>query len=192
MTTVVIALVTVGTLLQDANPTQVQQYPVELPSPKLIKQVRPDYPEKAARAGFGGPVILQAQVDAQGRVVDARVLHGIPLLNEPALAAVKRWTYEPFLLNGNPTPFTLTVTVTFSPGSLFRGFDAGVLAGLLKGDDAETSRYAAEFVGNRAHQFRSEDRKKLNEALNIVLSRDPPQAVKDAATRALEQLSKRK
>jgi TonB family protein len=41
------------------------------------------------------------------------VLRGIPLLNESAVEAVKQWRYSPLMLNGQTTPFILTVTVTF-------------------------------------------------------------------------------
>jgi protein TonB len=41
------------------------------------------------------------------------VLRGIPLLNEAAVDAVRQWQYSPLRLNGVPTPFILTVTVTF-------------------------------------------------------------------------------
>jgi hypothetical protein len=30
------------------------------------------------------------------------------------MAAVQQWVYEPLMLNGQPQPFVLTVTVSFS------------------------------------------------------------------------------
>jgi outer membrane biosynthesis protein TonB len=36
------------------------------------------------------------------------------VLDEAAVDAVREWRYEPLLLNGEPTPFVLTVTVSFS------------------------------------------------------------------------------
>ena len=38
------------------------------------------------------------------------------ILDQPAVRAVEQWRYEPLLLNGQPTPFILTVTVSFSLG----------------------------------------------------------------------------
>jgi periplasmic protein TonB len=83
-------------------------------APKIIHQVKPDYPELARRARLSGLVILEATVDPQGRVTAVKVLRGQPLLDEPAVEAVRQWRYQPLLLNGIPTPFILTVTVSFN------------------------------------------------------------------------------
>ena len=36
-----------------------------------------------------------------------------PLLDEAAVAAVRRWKFSPTLLNGTPVPIVMTVTVNF-------------------------------------------------------------------------------
>jgi TonB family protein len=59
-------------------------------------------------------VILEATVDAEGRVQDVRVLRSRGLLDKAAIAAVSRWRYAPLMLNGVPTPFVLTVTLSFA------------------------------------------------------------------------------
>jgi protein TonB len=41
------------------------------------------------------------------------VLRSIPLLDQAAIDAVRQWEFEPTLLNGNPVPVILTVTVQF-------------------------------------------------------------------------------
>jgi protein TonB len=46
-------------------------------------------------------------------VVNATVLRGVPVLDEAALEAVRKWVYTPTLLNGVPTPVIMTVTVRF-------------------------------------------------------------------------------
>ena len=61
-----------------------------------------------------GVVILEVRIDVDGRVTDAKVLRGIPLLDQAALDAVRQWVYTPTLLNGTPTPVIMTVTVTFT------------------------------------------------------------------------------
>jgi outer membrane biosynthesis protein TonB len=42
------------------------------------------------------------------------VLAGNPLLIDAAVAAVRRWRYQPLLLNGMPTAFVVNVTLSFS------------------------------------------------------------------------------
>lgn len=81
--------------------------------PKLIKEVSPVFPEIARTARVEGVVILEAKVDKDGRVKEAGVLRSIPLLDQAAIDAVKQWEYEPFLVNGEPRAFIVTVTVRF-------------------------------------------------------------------------------
>jgi protein TonB len=83
-------------------------------APELIKRVEPRYPALAVQARVQGLVIIEAHVDEHGRVKGVRLLRGVPLLSEAALEAVEQWRYRPLLLNGIPTEFMLSVTVTFS------------------------------------------------------------------------------
>ncbi len=82
--------------------------------PKLIKQVKPTYPQVALTARIQGVVVVEAMTDIYGRVKQARIITGHPLLNDSALTAVRQWIYEPYIINGIPKPVIFTVTVTFS------------------------------------------------------------------------------
>jgi len=82
--------------------------------PRLIKEVPAAYPEIAQTARVQGVVILEAKVNAEGKVEEVKVLHSIPLLDQAAMDAVRQWEYEPYLVDGQPKPFILTVTVSFS------------------------------------------------------------------------------
>ncbi|NOT26858.1 MAG: energy transducer TonB, partial [Acidobacteria bacterium] len=73
----------------------------------------PVYPDLAVRAAVEGVVILEAIVNREGRVEDVKVIRPIELLNRAAMNAVRQWRYEPLLINGEPAPFIVTVTVTF-------------------------------------------------------------------------------
>jgi len=81
--------------------------------PRKVLDVAPVYPVLATKAGVQGIVIIEATIDARGRVVNATVLKSIPVLDEAALQAVRQWVYTPTLLNGVPTPVIMTVTVRF-------------------------------------------------------------------------------
>lgn len=81
--------------------------------PRKVLDVAPVYPPLAAKAHVEGVVILEATIDERGRVVNATVLRGVPVLDEAALEAVRRWVYTPTLVDGVPTPIILTVTVNF-------------------------------------------------------------------------------
>jgi protein TonB len=82
-------------------------------SPRLVRRVEPVYPTRAMSAGVDGTVVLEARIDATGKVTDAKVLRSIPLLDQAALNAVRQWVYAPTCLNGAGTPLITTVTVSF-------------------------------------------------------------------------------
>jgi protein TonB len=82
--------------------------------PTKIVNVLPIYPEEARAARVGGVVIIEATIDEGGYVADAKVLRSVPLLDDAALDAVRQWQFTPTLLNGQPVPVIMTLTVNFS------------------------------------------------------------------------------
>ena len=82
--------------------------------PKRLANAFPIYPEDAKAAGVTGVVIIEATVDTTGAVEDARVIRSVPMLDAAAVEAVRQWRYEPTLLNGEPVPVIMTVTVNFT------------------------------------------------------------------------------
>jgi protein TonB len=82
-------------------------------APRTIAHVNPVYPRIAQNARVEGVVILEAVIDAQGRVERVGVLRSIPQLDQAAIEAVKQWTFTPTLLNGVPVPIVMTVTLNF-------------------------------------------------------------------------------
>jgi protein TonB len=95
-------------------PAKVVRIGGQIAQPKLIRQVKPVYPDLAVQSRVSALVILEAEVDTRGQVKSVKVLRGHPLFDEAAIDAVKQWRYQPLLLNGEPTGFILTVTVNFN------------------------------------------------------------------------------
>jgi protein TonB len=81
--------------------------------PQQTRRVEPVYPQFALIARVQGLVIIEATIGADGRVINARVLRSVALLDQAALDAVRQWEYTPTLLNGVPVPVVMTVTVNF-------------------------------------------------------------------------------
>jgi TonB family protein len=81
--------------------------------PSKVHDVPATAPDEALRAGARGVVIIEATIDVDGTVKDARVLRSIPMLDAAAVAAVRQWRYTPTLLNGQAVPVIMTVTVPF-------------------------------------------------------------------------------
>lgn len=74
----------------------------------------PQYPPDARAAGISGVVIAEIVVDASGKVTAAKIVRSIPLLDEAALKAVRNWRYAPTVVDGQPVPVSMTVTVNFN------------------------------------------------------------------------------
>ena len=82
-------------------------------APRKIKDVQPVYPEEALKNKIQAVVMGQLAIDINGRVFQAEVFSGHPLLNDAALAAVKQWVYEPYIVNGKALAVAITFTVSF-------------------------------------------------------------------------------
>ncbi len=83
--------------------------------PTKIKDVKPVYPEIARSRRVAGVVTIEATIGTDGKVIDAKVVRSVPMLDQAALDAVQQWEYTPSLLNGAPVPVMVTVTITFKP-----------------------------------------------------------------------------
>jgi protein TonB len=66
------------------------------------------------RARVEGTVTIEALVDEQGHVADARVIKSIPLLDQSALEAARQWEFKPALLDGKPVPVLVVLELNFT------------------------------------------------------------------------------
>lgn len=96
------------------SPTTPIRVGAGIQTPMKVRDVKPVYPPAAQEAKVSGIVIAEITIGTDGTVTEAKILRGVPLLNEAALEAVKQWQYTPTLLNGVPVPVIMTATVTFS------------------------------------------------------------------------------
>ena len=81
---------------------------------KLVFQVKPEYPPLAKMARIQGSVRLEALIGTGGTIQNLRVLAGHPLLVKAAIDAVRRWRYQPTLLNGDPVEVVTEIDVNFT------------------------------------------------------------------------------
>ena len=82
--------------------------------PQKTKDARPTYPLDAQEARVQGVVILEIVIAPNGKVRDARVLRSVPMLDQAALTAVRKWEFRPTLVNGVAAPVVMTSTVAFT------------------------------------------------------------------------------
>jgi TonB family protein len=92
------------------DPTHVSQ----MSGGKLIMKVDPIYPPSLAQRAQG-EVVLKAKINRKGQVTKVSVVRGPAVLAQAAVAAVRRWRYEPFLLNGIPTEAENDIVFNFKP-----------------------------------------------------------------------------
>ncbi len=86
----------------------------DVKKPEKISSPPPSYTEIARKARIQGVVIVQAIIDKEGNVTNAKVLKGLPMgLDDEAIKAIKRWTFKPATLNGKPVDVYFNLTVNF-------------------------------------------------------------------------------
>ncbi|HYL67757.1 MAG TPA: TonB family protein [Candidatus Limnocylindria bacterium] len=85
----------------------------EVKEPRLIASTLPVYPLAARQTGVEGDVIVNTTIDKSGSVVGMHVVSGPAILRQAALDALRRWKYEPSMLNGQPVAVEMQVTIKF-------------------------------------------------------------------------------
>ena len=80
----------------------------------ILSQMRPEYPPLAKLNYIQGKVRMEVVVTREGRVGEAHVVSGHPFLAVPALKAVRRWLYRPFISSSGPIEFMTVVEVNFA------------------------------------------------------------------------------
>jgi len=80
----------------------------------LLSQFPPGYPVLAKVNYIQGRVRVRLTVDTEGKVVNAHVLSGNPLLAAAVLNSVAGWRYRPYVARGGPTAFETKLEVNFS------------------------------------------------------------------------------
>jgi protein TonB len=79
-----------------------------------ILQTTPVYPELALRARASGSVVLELQIDDQGKVVKATPVSGPPILHNAAVTAAMKWRYRPASIGGVNVSSQSRVTMAFN------------------------------------------------------------------------------
>ena len=82
-------------------------------APRGIKITRPQYPQEAFVKKVEGTVELEIVIDSNGRVIRARVVKSIPLLDAAAIQTVQQWIFSPAIKNGRPVATIASAPVTF-------------------------------------------------------------------------------
>jgi periplasmic protein TonB len=96
-----------------ARPARIK-IPQSVAQGALIFKVNPEYPAVARAARVQGSVRMHAIISADGTIQHLQVISGNPLLVGAVLEAVKKWRYQPYLLDGKPAEVETNITVNFA------------------------------------------------------------------------------
>jgi len=106
----------------NAVPVPVYQATIGKPSrggdgnARPVAAVPPPYPREAAMQGLEGWVRVSVEIDASGRVGEIRVIESQPrgVFDDAAVRAVRRWTWKPAQVNGEPRAQRVVQELSFS------------------------------------------------------------------------------
>lgn len=84
-------------------------------TPKLERQVAPEYPADALRQRVEGRVWLEVLIDESGRVAGARVARSAhPMLDTVAILTMPKWRFRPASVDDRPVPVVVLVEMEFA------------------------------------------------------------------------------
>jgi TonB family protein len=95
------------------EPDQVPAISADSAEDGILHRVEPEYPEEARQQGIQGPVVVDLDIGVDGKVGEAKIVSGPPLLAQPVVDAVKQWVFQPHSVNGQLVPMQRRITLNF-------------------------------------------------------------------------------
>jgi bla regulator protein blaR1 len=84
-------------------------------TPRLIREVKPQYTSRAMQEKIEGEVVMDCVVKADGTVGDKKIVKSLdPDLDQAALDAAAQWLFEPGTRDGKPVNVLVTITIAFT------------------------------------------------------------------------------
>lgn len=82
--------------------------------PLLLERTEPEYTDEARIANHEGAVLLRADIDADGRAQNVRIVRPLGLgLDEKAAEAVRQWRFRPARQSGRAVPYRVRLEIAF-------------------------------------------------------------------------------
>lgn len=86
-------------------------------TPRLLREVKPQYTAQAMRAKIQGEVLLECIVQPDGSVGNVRVVRSLDStfgLDQEAIKAARQWRFQPGTKQGQPVPVLVTIAIAFT------------------------------------------------------------------------------
>ncbi|MBI4712048.1 MAG: energy transducer TonB [Planctomycetes bacterium] len=99
----------------DKSVNEIEVYVPARPASDSIRNKLPYYPSRAIELAQEGVVILLVAVETDGSLSDIRIIQssGYQLLDDSALATVRKWKFTPATQNGKPVSSQVRVPIRF-------------------------------------------------------------------------------
>ena len=98
-------------------PQKKRIYEAHISPALLTHRVEPVFPPLAQQIRKSGKVELHALIATDGTIQSLQVVSGDPIFLQSAVEAVRRWRYQPTLLNGQPVEVDTFITVIYTLNS---------------------------------------------------------------------------
>ncbi|WP_162601895.1 energy transducer TonB [Occallatibacter savannae] len=98
------------TVAQDTRPLDI---PEKAMAALLLSHETPPLSASPLKRCSNALVVVRVLVDAEGKVNKADFESGYSELKDSALAAVRRWTYRPYMVSGKPTPVRTQASILY-------------------------------------------------------------------------------
>ncbi len=121
---------------QESKPIEPPLIAASAAQNNLITFVQPEYPPLAKSASIAGKVRAEIVVDTAGNVASVKCLSGHPMLAPAGIAAIRKWKYKPFEVDGKPAEIRTEVEVS-------------IPAKLDEGEEAREEKFQEVFWANR-------------------------------------------
>lgn len=73
----------------------------------------PEYPAAARQFRLSGEVVVELTVGVDGKVENVEVTKGKAILNDAVVRAVKKWSFQPFVVDGRARRVKSTLSFNF-------------------------------------------------------------------------------
>ena len=86
-------------------------------TPRLLREVKPQYTAQAMRAKIQGEVLLECIVQPDGQVGNIRVVRSLDAafgLDQEAIKAARQWRFAPGTKQGQPVAVLVTIAIAFT------------------------------------------------------------------------------
>ena len=86
-------------------------------TPRLLREVKPQYTAQAMRAKIQGEVLLECIVQPDGSIGKISVVRSLDStfgLDQEAIKAARQWRFQPGTKEGRPVPVLVTIAIAFT------------------------------------------------------------------------------